>query len=532
MIGNTNSIVIKGNEAQLYDTKVLTTANAETGWVYNNTNSYRSFSSSTLPTLFNDISTKLDNKEGAGITSQVTSIPRPEGIGYRSEQEVLYCNGTYFCAGFYYNTTSSSWVSINSTITDGYNYDGSRQEGQNIIFSAANKAGTILILFGEDGKIYKVETSTKNWKILGDSESPSGRSLFASLMNSIKYPIRVKEYNNTLYMFNIDTWMMDTEGLLYTFDTSSYSSNTFNIYDYGASFRFHDILYTSGACYIVEYDNSSMIWGSDTCPPIKIYKGNNFSNTDITDTSLWTCIVDEDSAANLFPTPNDSVHLVYSVILDFKDNKIWLFAPIYMYIDVENEEEDFSTKFGSFYTCDDFVTKSSMSFSTVTSDFALGEGNFFITDDYVFSCQPIWNSQTWTNEGFSLFYCNRANLSAMSSSLDFSADRLYVSLPVCSRICLYNDDSSISGVYVNDVIIGTGLFTDQYIVNNAMVNIDYYKYKNFKICTYSSLTTLNSLYTQYGYSVYWNLYGNQVSIPMNKQNYSVLYVGDDYVDNS
>lgn len=105
---------------------------------------------------------------------------------------------------------------------------------------------------------------------------------------------------------------------------------------------------------------------------------------------------------------------------------------------------------------------------------------------------------------------------------------------------LDENDSYIFNQDGNAVVYYSGIskkvYTDTYNINGSSVNINYYKYKDWKICLADNGTNdanLETVYNYLGYLNYWVLdYVNEfVCIQRDKNTYALMYVGDDFVDN-
>lgn len=102
----------------------------------------------------------------------------------------------------------------------------------------------------------------------------------------------------------------------------------------------------------------------------------------------------------------------------------------------------------------------------------------------------------------------------------------------------YNNNTVVYGS--NNNMYFTGLvnkqFTDTYNINGTTVNINYYKYQDFKICISdnggTNDTNLETVFNYLGYLNYWLLdYINEfVCVQRDKNTYSAMFVGDNYVD--
>lgn len=80
------------------------------------------------------------------------------------------------------------------------------------------------------------------------------------------------------------------------------------------------------------------------------------------------------------------------------------------------------------------------------------------------------------------------------------------------------------------------VYTDTYIINGSTVNIQYYKYNDWKICIAgengTSDVNLDTVFNYLGYLNYWRLdrNGQTVTLPRNSNLYTQMFVGDDYDD--
>lgn len=78
-------------------------------------------------------------------------------------------------------------------------------------------------------------------------------------------------------------------------------------------------------------------------------------------------------------------------------------------------------------------------------------------------------------------------------------------------------------------------FTDTYNINGTTVNIKYYKYQDFKICLAdggTNDTNLETVFNYLGYLNYWliDLTNETVCIQRDKNTYSAMFIGDDFID--
>ena len=84
--------------------------------------------------------------------------------------------------------------------------------------------------------------------------------------------------------------------------------------------------------------------------------------------------------------------------------------------------------------------------------------------------------------------------------------------------------------------INNKVYTDTYVIEGNSVTIDYVKFEDWKICLKdggTNDTNLETVYSALGYYNYWWLdTANQlISLPRDNNTFSVMFVGDDFVDN-
>lgn len=109
----------------------------------------------------------------------------------------------------------------------------------------------------------------------------------------------------------------------------------------------------------------------------------------------------------------------------------------------------------------------------------------------------------------------------------------FVNCYVGNNTYIFNFKSNPTYLYGGGVL---KIYTDTYTINGTSVNINYYKYDDFKICVSdnggTNDTNIKTVYDYFGYSNYWllDLTNETITIQRNKQGYVQMYVGDDFVD--
>lgn len=510
MIGSTNAIVVSGgSEAQLYDTRILSQANADSGWAYMCSDNYRSFSSSTLPTLYNDMNSKLSSAIGPYTDTYVVA---PGSSVYQQLETIL--QNSFTDTGIDYDTLSTSsdesmyltpdivhcnnkFFALTQTyyITDLYIYENNTWYDTLIELNGliSNSNGTLLIGTTSDnsGTIYKIDPTSNANNISYKAIATNVPDIDIGVNEFIN-----KEYNDIIYFKNRDPEKWDTDYIYSTI--SNYSDNSFNTYSFDVPI--YDFVYANGYWYLmtadVEYSGLT---------PVTIYKGTDLSNSDLTDTTKWQVIYQD-----WIEIEGHYNYYEHGLQLFYSQGRFVIFAFDYP----DNTELELVY----FYTDDEFNTVSNIYFI-----------NNFVYGYRYDSCDKV----EFVNNCFffSNKFCYLLRLDSINNwkTLPIPQNKSVYNIfnPVNSEICISIDDSSGLVGYCDIYTITVPELTSRGIE----IGINYKKYENFKICTYSDLTTLNTLYNQYGVSNYWNIYNNAISIPVNKQEYSVMYVGSNFNDN-
>lgn len=109
----------------------------------------------------------------------------------------------------------------------------------------------------------------------------------------------------------------------------------------------------------------------------------------------------------------------------------------------------------------------------------------------------------------------------------------FVNCYVGNDTYIFNFKNNPSYLYGGSVL---KIYTDTYTINGTSININYYKYDDFKICISdggTNDTNLETLYNYLGYLNYWliDIINETVCVQRDKNTYSVMFVGDDFIDN-
>lgn len=459
MQGQTNAKI--GKKAKLYDTRILETQEAEKGWLYTCSNAYRSFSSSTLPTLYNDINTKLQNSTSGLLHDEYFNIVSSYNYNLTNLNlndidsddmiKLLKCDNKYYTI-IINNVYDTSGLCV---------YNNTWDEIPNIpkmITLTSDNQGTCIVGTDEMSAIYKFNPANNTCiKLLDESSIVSDGSAYNVNITS-------KTYDNYLYIY-IDTQEFASDANNHIYKTPV--DPTINsIVDYEFTERVVDILYYNNYWYLLIKDENNVY---------KIYKGSDLANSNLSDTTKWELIY----------TINSHIICMYVI-----NNRFMIFC---------------SSKY--IYTDDNFTTM-----NVVNSN--IGYKKIMCLNNIIIM---IGES--------SISYCDAIMIDNINNwqTQSVLGEISYISNTIQNKIYIINEQ----GTSHNPLGVAYELSIDS-VYGSFIIN--YTKYENFKICQYSDLTDLNTLYNRYGISNYWNIYNNQISIPLNKQEYTVMYVGDNFVD--
>lgn len=148
------------------------------------------------------------------------------------------------------------------------------------------------------------------------------------------------------------------------------------------------------------------------------------------------------------------------------------------------------------------------------------------------SYPKLLNNLIWTQTVVSNY-----NLYITSIDINDFSKTTYVQKAVSGLDIDYNTNTVVIGT--PDYIYFTGLvnkeYTDTYNIDGTNVNIKYYKNNDFKICLAdggTNDTNLETLYNYLGYLNYWllDLTNETVCVQRDKNTYSAMFVGDDFID--
>lgn len=475
-----------GEQPQLYDTRILSSASAPEGWAYTCSNAYRTFSSSTLPTLYNDINTKLQN--GTAYTDNyIVSTDNYNcdlvDLNFQNIKDtplvsatniLLKCNNNYYTSG--YDTDNGLYIYDNNSWTK-------VQNSPNIICAATNTEGTFIICVDDETAIYKFNPSNNTFIQLANS------SIFENPGSGGHTNIAHKEFNNNFYFYP----NYNSAGLIsnHIYETPA-NPTVSTLIDHTFNKKIVDIVYNNNYWYVLVNKTNE----HNTNIGFEVYKGSSLSNSDFSDATKWELIY----SPTINNIDNSIDHALYITVLS---NRFIIF---YATDNANNTIDDFNY----IYTDDEFNTINSITNMPISTYCEITT-----LDNVILICGEN-----------TLYYCDVLKINNVNN---------WQTQTIGTTIVNFSYP-------INNTVYLTVLFDDQnnnidyvaYSLNISAIKqsilINYHKYENFKICQYSDLTLLNQLYTQYGISNYWNIYNNAVSIPVDSQQYKIMYVGDNFND--
>lgn len=512
MIGNTNARIKKGgsggNEVQLYDKRLISQPNAPSGWLYMCSDAYRSFSSNDLPTLYNDIMTKYTiASQGSTYTDTYEISDRmSNNPGYLVNEskivqslsaediedfaDVSSMSKLARCFTLYWNVIGSYNENYDLYYYEGYGVWNSISDRYSdfppIYTVVPSYDGTTMLCVDYDSGIYQL-FSSRYVKHASSSSITSTSDITGT--DLIK-----KEYNNRMYFTN-----HGGDDDIYAISNNSDVCDLFETYSFNR--KVCDFVYVDNYWYLlVNYNDKVMI-----------YKGTDLSNSNLTDTSKWQMICEN---SQIYASNGN----------DYFSPRIFYSKDRFVVCGENSGEYHYQNYLSYFYTDDDFSTISNV----IETNFSTGYWNTYFTNDclicgnhfcYLFKLNSINNWVTLTIP-------QNMNLIDVSEPVFIEEFDMptWTSIPYSAvYFTLYNNNDEKYYIY--------SIHIPQPISSMTSIDIQYKKYETFKFCTYSNLNNLNSIYNIYGVSNYWNIYNNLVSIPVDKQEYSIMYVSDNYQDN-
>ena len=263
--------------------------------------------------------------------------------------------------------------------------------------------------------------------------------------------------------------------------------------------------------------------------------------------------MDDNISANEIILRNDLISNIGLPAYDESNNTFWFWYNNYICKSSDEFQTIESVKsstysygmnyFPSVYIKDDVIMFTSMDNYGTSSFYSVNSG---ITWDNVknsygnnikVACLPYFDGETlyaqvW-DDGYDTHIYKSTDLKTFTSFMStqtagtVTAKIIYEPTMDTLFLCEYG-----GGVKYLSII--KTIYTDTYIVNGSSVNVNYYKYDDFKICLPDNTNDTN-LATVYNYLGYYNYYrlnidNETISLPRNNNLYSMMYVGDNYIE--
>ena len=477
--------------ANLYDIKYLSQAIADRGWAFMCHTTRQDLAKSDVPTLYNDIFNKYLNAEKTYSDLTQGSDLKDNDNNYNTFDAssfglCVFGNTTYgifindYSGKIYYSSsyqTGATWALL-SDIDN---------------FTALFKAGNCIIALSSNS-VYKINPSTNTITKIGDNiDSDYGlsyRSVKFKLINGVVYIIKKSTSTDTSNIYKRIYYVADDT----TTNTLSYIGNYSRVVC--------DLEYINNNWYVLARNSYSFY----------VYKGPNLNSTTLTDTTAWELKL---TYTNSGMERNGE--------LFYGNGRFAVFFKAYQ------------ASYNYIYTDDDFVTT-----NTVT-DVALGSDEFC----ELYFCNNIFFSIYKPSTFPYLYSCHIDNI---NTAENWTYDTSITPDPLESDsilIGLFLTDSLQlmaiilpSGTHRNFIYYrgyGNAVYTDNYNINETIVDIQYYKYNDFKICISDGGTNdanLETVYNYLGYLNYWLLdtANETITTQRNKQGFALMFVGDNFID--
>lgn len=478
--------------ANLYDIKTLSQAIADRGWAFMCHTTRQDLAKSDVPTLYNDIFNKYLNAEKTYSDLTQGSDLKDNDNNYNTFDAssfglCVFGNTAYgifindYSGKIYYSSsyqTGATWALL-SDIDN---------------FTALFKANNCIIALSSNS-VYKINPSTNTITKIGNNIDNdyglSHRTVKFKLINGVVYIIKKSIHSDTSALYKRIYYVADDT----TTNTLSYIGNYSRVVC--------DLEYVNNYWYLVARNGNTFY----------VYKGTDLNNKTLTDTTKWEQKL----------SYNNNNELSYNGEIFYGNNRLVMFFKRYQ------------ASYDYVFTDDDFVTT-----NTITN-IALGVDEFCV----LYFCNNVFYSISKPATYPYLYSCNIDNI---NTAENWTYDTSITPDPLESDsilIGLFLTDSLQlmaiilpSGTHRNFIYYrgyGNAVYTDNYNINGTIVDIQYYKYNDFKICISdggTNDTNLDAVYNELGYENYWLLdsANEQLCLPRNSNLYTQMYVGDDYED--
>lgn len=458
----------------LLDIKLLSQAIADKGFAYMCHTNRRDLAKADVPTLYNDILNKYLNAE-----EHTTSLQ----AGLNKDNNRL-ANLCYINNKLYFTENDNVFYSLSYTSGSGI------VQVNNISNIRKMYQGNNCIIALSPFTAYKINPTDNSVIELGSIQDTDFNGIF-------------KVFNGKIYFIPYDNSNESKYTKIYEFvdDNSSNTMVTYNYNGYVSDVDFYD-----GYYYLVSLNDNVRY----------ILKGLNLGNNDLADTSKW----------ELVKQINNGSYDKYYTQIFFAEDKCVLFVFCgglrgydYYVLDINTFDTIYNTGYNQFGPYMSQIVLCDNIFYGVKKEL-----NFESRDLFTYcSVFDITNKSNWVTD---------SELSDFDRPYDIVFDGFLV-LPTLQLFSIHT--SSSKEIYYRGIT--KTVYTDSYTINGTTVNIDYYKFEDFKICIKDNGTNDTNLETVFNYLSYLNYWlldtvNETVAIQRDKNTYAVMFVGDDFIDDN
>lgn len=469
-----------GDTFSLFDIKVLSQAIADKGFAFMCKNSRQNLSKNVVPTIYNNILDKYLNVE------EVMS-PLTEGLNwYQVVGET--CHFAFLNGSFY---KGKEWV---LSFTNNYQSGTYNNITSNIFIRDLITLNNCIIIIGYEtingnnvGFLYKLNPSTNEiTKLTGNSQ-----------FEDYEYDFNYKVFDGKIYI----NYCTGTSAIQDKF------KKIFIVTDDLTDFTYQTIVANKIVADLTYYDNNFYVLLKEAGTKLVYVRKTNDLNNINSASELWQDYITYENGyegneyteqAQMFNYENN-FYLFFKAYQD--DFKIVITTNEFVTITKERQYVDYNSATGlqKIRYCENKLYIKIVTSKRFLYSADLSSNAYFVIDDTI-------------------------------KNLDYNFS--YLILPNIQFFALNENYSSCNLWYRG---ISKKVYTDTYIINGNSVTIDYYKYDDFKICISDNGTNdakLETLYNYLGYLNYWLLDINNetISIQRDKNTYSVMYVGDNFLD--
>lgn len=461
-----------GGTFSLFDIKLLSQAIADKGFAYMCHTTRRDLAKADVPTLYDFILDKYNNAD-TGATSLTA--------GFSKDNHSLICLGYVNNKLYFIDENNDTVFYSNSYLSDGSAIQVNGISRARNMF-AGNNCLIVVCDSGNSNKIFKI--------------NPTDNSVIELGTHDTDYEGEFKLVGNKIYFFPF--YQDEAEYTkVYEF-VDDETDNTMVVRDYNAYVV--DIEYYNGYYYLISVNTNVKY----------ILKGLSLNNLNLADSSKW----------ELLATLTDGDFSKKYAQLFFVNNMCIMFTSL-------------SGLRGKAYYCYD-ISSFTLLYSSIRELYGMTSSVWFVNNTFYF-----W--EQWSLDSRPEFkYCSANDIldyTNFQSDNEISALNInsYFSTLIQNNLQLFGLRVSDRKIYSRGIVKTT--YTDTYTINGSTVTIDYYKNNDFKICIKdggTNDTNLETVFNYLGYLNYWLLdtVNETVAIQRDKNTYAVMFVGDDFIDDT